>query len=153
MQPGSAADFRAPLDAGVSADWHQASLFAPYPSAHQANVDQRLDRLDTMRVLRQPHRPDEDAVSRVPQHLRKAPHVLACRAALPFEKLPVLLLDTGFCLLEARRVPRYEFAVDPSFGGEDFEDAVQERQVATGVYGEPGVRESRSENRRFVVSP
>ena len=66
-----AADFGAALHAGVAANRHQAAVRPAGQAAREADVHQRLDRVDAVRVLRQPHRPDEDGVRTIDQQPRE----------------------------------------------------------------------------------
>ena len=50
-----AADFRAALDAGVAANRHEPAIEPAGQAAREPHVHERLDRLDAVRVLRQPH--------------------------------------------------------------------------------------------------
>ena len=62
---------------------------APTQSARQADVDQRLDGVDAVRVLREPHRPDEDRVRARRRSSRAKRRISAARgAALRFERRP-----------------------------------------------------------------
>ena len=69
-----AADFGAALHAGVAADRHEPAVRPSGQPAREPDVDQRVDRVDAVRVLRQPHRPDEDRVRPLDQQPRERPH-------------------------------------------------------------------------------
>ena len=138
-----AAHLGAALHAGVAADRHQADLLAADPAARQADVHERLDGLDAVRVLRQPHRPDEDPVLRVAQQLREALASPRAWCRSPPRAAPMSRrCGVALRLLEAARVARAmnSRSIQPS-RHQDLEDAVQEREVAAGVHGEPLVGE------------
>ena len=84
---GPAADFGAALDAGMAADGDEAAVGAARQSAREADVDERLDGLDAVRVLREAHRPDEHGIRLVDEQARERVHLLARRAALLLERV------------------------------------------------------------------
>src|SRR5215470_3693985 len=125
-------------------DRHEPGLLPPYPAARETDIDQRFNGFDSVRVLREAHRPNENAIPGVSQHLRESPHLVAARAALPFEKIPVLFFDICLRLFETDGVPQDEVMIHPSFGNEELEGADQKRQIASGIYGKPLICEFRS---------
>src|SRR6516225_5180467 len=149
LQPGYTANLGSPLNTRVSSDRHEPGPLPSYPPTRETDIDQRFDGFGTVRVLSELHRPNKNAILGVPQHFSEAPHLLAGRAAFPFEEIPPLFFDLGLHRLKTHCVLQDEVMIHPSFSNKDLEDAIQKRQIPTRIDGKPLICDFRSKQRRF----
>ncbi len=142
-----AAHFGAALHARMSTNGHQPAVRPADEPAREADVDQRFDRLDAVRVLGQPHRPDDDGVTARREQAREAPHLGFGRAARRFERGPFDLECGMPCRVESGGVSRDEVGVDGAVLDEGAQGADEEGEVSAGVDTEPVIRERGAEQR------
>ncbi len=116
-------------------------------AAREGQVHQRVDRADAVRVLREPHRPDEYGVRFVAEQSGEPVHVVLARAALRFDVAPRSCPHRVEHGREALGVRRHELVVDAVHPVERLQGADKECEVAARVHGEPVGRQPRAEDR------
>ena len=131
----------------MAANRHEPAVGAARQPAREPDVDERLDRLDAVRVLREPHRPDEHGVRPLDEQPREGLHAVARGAALTLEIVPAGGERAVARRLEARRALAHERLVHAVRLDERAKDADEKREIAAGVDVEPVVGERRAEER------
>lgn len=89
---GVRAHLRAPLNAGMSTDGREPALVPADEAAAESKVDDRAYGVFTALVLRDAHRPYENAGSRGPHQARELIHIPPGCTRETFEVVPRLVL-------------------------------------------------------------
>src|SRR5918999_1164974 len=131
----------------MATDRNEAPMLASNQTAGEADVYERLDGVDAVRVLRQPHRPHEDRLGAIDQQTREVDDPVAGHAAAGFDLSPVDRVDVRARRIEAHRPFPDELLVHAAELNERLQHTVQEGEIAAGVDVEPVIGESGSVKR------
>ena len=129
-------------------DRHEAAAVATDETLREAEVEDHLDGVGAVRVLRNAHAPHKDGRPGVPDQLGELTHAASRHAGLRLELFPAhsfRLLAEAF---EAGGVTVDERFVVPAVLEQDLQRPEDEGDVAADVDGKPVVADRRAEKRR-----
>ena len=145
LRDGGDADGADALDVRVPADREQAAAGATEPAACECHVGEGGDVVDAVLVVRESHRPEEDAALRLDEHAHGRVDLVARHAARLDQRVPRRGLDVREDVGEAGGVVVDEHPVEGVRLDDAFEQCLRERDVRADVRLEVEVGDLRAE--------
>src|SRR6266581_5293703 len=117
----------------MTANRNEAAVWPRQHAASERDIHQCFDRVDAVRVLGQPHRPDEDGIRPLDEQSGKRLDSIARHSAYELERAPFRGTRALPCSVETGRPLPYEVGVDAARFDQGAEHTDQEREVAAGM--------------------
>jgi hypothetical protein len=131
----------------MAADWHEPALIFAHPTLHQAEVQYHRDRVGAVSMLRNAHAPDDHAIPRAMNQLRKFLHACALQPGLLLQGRPIHRCGRAAQFLNAFAEILHEVRLGPTLLENHLQHAIDECDVAALRNGKPIIRNIRPEKR------